>query len=174
MFTGRPVLVGHTGCQRGQADKRNSVLGEEEGHGKGRRRQAGRRRLGARPGCLLIGRMGGWGALGQWLGQILSQSKPTSGGWGTIPFPTQMESKANRNPAGPSCDPWPQTQQAPLTLSSPTPFIFPQSKRSLETGSPVTCSLNTTHKMPDSPVQRMPRPCPPLWWLCAKYRGHLC
>lgn len=51
MSTGRPVLVGHTECQRGQADKRNSMLAEEEGHGKGRRRQAGKRRLGARPDC---------------------------------------------------------------------------------------------------------------------------
>lgn len=48
MFIGNPFLAWHTKCHRGQADKRNSMLGEEEGHGKGRKRQAGRRRLRAR------------------------------------------------------------------------------------------------------------------------------
>lgn len=154
MFTGRPVLVGHTECQRGQAEKRNSMLAEEEGHGKGRRRQAGRRRLGARPGCPLIGGMGGWGSSGPAAGSDPQPKQTYLRGLGDHSFPTQMESKANRNPAGPSCDPCPQTQQAPLTLSSLTPFISPQSKRSPKTGSPVICSLNTTQEMPGSLVQK--------------------
>lgn len=152
MFTGRPVLVGHTECQRGQAEKRNSMLAEEEGHGKGRRRQAGRRRLGARPGCPLIGGMGGWGSSGPAAGSDPQPKQTYLRGLGDHSFPTQMESKANRNPAGPSCDPCPQTQQAPLTLSSLTPHIATVQKISKDR---LTCYMFPEYHPRDA---RIPSP----------------
>lgn len=51
-------------------------------------------------------------------------------GLGGHSFPTQMESKANRNPAGPSCDPCPQTQQDPLTPPPISPDVLSSPKES--------------------------------------------
>lgn len=147
---------------------------KRKGHGKERRRQAGRRRRGARPGCLLIGRAGRVRNSGPAAGSDPQPKQTYLRGLGGRSSPTQMESKANRNPAGPSCDPCPQTQQGPLTPPPITPNTLSRPKEPLATTSPSICCLNASQEMPGSPAQRIPRPCPPPQWLCIKYQGHLC
>lgn len=83
------------------------MLGEEEGAWEGKK-EAGRKEEARGQVRLPLDRErreGGEIWASGWVRSSAKTNLPQ--GAGGHSFPTQMESKANRNPAGPSCDPWP-------------------------------------------------------------------
>lgn len=102
MFAGHPLRARRLARQRGQADPQSRILGQVEGAWYGKQ-EVGRGRLGAKLPLHRGNREAG--CSGPVAGSDLRPKQTCLRGPEGLSLPVRMESKANRNPRGPSCDP---------------------------------------------------------------------
>lgn len=104
MFAGHPVLARPPEHHWGQADQQSCILGQAEGalvkeEGGRKEGAGGRARLPLDRGSREAG------CSGPVAGSDLGPKQTCLRGLEGLSLPVRMESKANRNPRGPSCDP---------------------------------------------------------------------
>lgn len=112
VFSGHPVLDGHTEGQRDKQTNGTVCWVTRKGHGKERRRQAGRRRPGARSGCLLIGREGRAERSGPVAGSDPQPKQTYLRGLGAIPSPHRWNQRQTGTLQGPAVTPGPKLSKA--------------------------------------------------------------